>query len=533
MNSDPSGDYTGTPFFKPGGSFRLKPKQQQLLLIIAVAAVPVIIFFHFLKWKTAEIYGDDLHMYFTHEGLTSLWDKLNMPVFYGKFRPVHGVVTHLLIAIFKKHTGAYFLFNIGVQSLNTLLFAILVNLFLQSPFLSLLLGLLIGLSRFAFFNVTQFFNGGSLEGLALTFFLIALFFIIRVLLLHNRTVSLKQRDLIWAFVAANLSLYTHERYIVLIPFMILLILLYPGLRVFSVKQKVIFSLIGIASIALNVALKKYIFGMPFLVGTGGVNISLSFSSIWTYFTEGFLSIFQVNYGPEYLIGIKFTALPVFDKILVWALLGSFATILVLYINRIRKAFLLKQKEEIAVFTIFLSLGVLFFIFLIPAIITIRLEQRWLQASFAVFILMIGLAWSRIPVKNRNARTWVIAAFVLAFSIVNFSYLNNGDKYMYLVNAGNIAGSFKQAINNGTIPASAGKLYIREDEDSKVVINWAIQGGLFFKFYQDKPKEVVFIDSSFKLDAAQPLDTLKDRVLNFNGAVTDITNRYVQMRKTVN
>jgi hypothetical protein len=516
-------------FFKSPEFNPLQPKQQRYLLIASVVAVPVIIFLFFYKWKTYQIYGDDLHMYFTHQGFTSLADKLNMPVFYGKYRPVQGIVSHILMEVFKRHVGAYFLFNVAVQSLNTLFFAMLLNLFLRSPFLSLLFSLVFGLSRFAFFSITQVLSGGPLEGLAMTFFLLALFFMIRALL-QNRTVSQKQRDIICAFVAANLSFYTHERYIVFIPFMLLLILFYPGLRSFSIKQKGLFCFIGIASIILNICIKKYAFGMPFLVGTGGANISLSFSSILNYFTEGFLSIFQVNYGPEYLIGIKFTALPGFDKILVILLLGSFVTILVLYLVRIKKAFALKQKEELALFTIFLSLGVLFFLFLAPAIITIRLEQRWLQASFCIFILMTGLAWSRIPVKNMTARYGAVALFVLVFSLVNFSYLKNGDKYIYLTSASDIANSFKQAINNGTIPVSVDKLYIWEkqrDEGSELALHWSLQGGQFFNFYQNKFKELAFIDPTYKFDSTKKLDTFHERVLYYNNAVTDVTSDYLR------
>ncbi len=516
-------------FFKPG---QLQPKQQRSLLILGVAAVPIIIFIYFLRWKTDVIYGDDLHMYITHEGLSSLSEELNMPTLYGKYRPVHGFVSHVLIEVFNKHTSGYFLFNIGIQSLNTLLFAMLVNLFLRSPFLSLLLSLLIGLSRFAFFNITQLLNGGALEGLAMTFFLASLFFMTRILLLQDKAVFQKQRDIIWAFVFANLGMYTHERYIVFIPFMILLILLYPGLRSFSIKQKAIFSLIGIASFVLNIALKKYVYTIPFLAGTGGVNISLSFSSIFTFLTEGLLSICQINYGPVLFTGVKFTGLPVFDKILVFLLLGSFVTILVLYAGRVRKAFALKQKEEIAFFTVFLTLGVLFFLCLIPAVITIRLEQRWLQASFSVLILMIGLAISRIRVKNTATMNWALSLFVLVFLWVNFSYLKNGYRDIYFSGASRIARSFKQAIDNGVIQPQPSKLYIWEkqkDEGREVAVTWALEGGLFFKFYQNKNKEVVFIDPTYKFDSTKTLDTLNARILYFSNTVTDITSDYLRSR----
>jgi peptidoglycan/LPS O-acetylase OafA/YrhL len=514
------------------GQVTLQAKQQRRLLITCMLVVPIIIFVYFLKFKTYVIYGDDLHSYINHERLTTLWQKLNLPVFYDKYRPVQGVVQHLLIEIFNKHTGGYFLFNIAIQTVNTFMFAMLVNLFLRSPFLSLLLSLLVGLSRFSFYNVTQLLNGGPLEGLAMTFFLVSLFFIIRVLVQQDRTVIQKQRDIICFFIFANLDMYTHERYIMLIPFAILLILFYPGLRFFSLKQKAILSFIGIASIVLNIVIKKYGFSLPFLYGTGGQTISPSFSSIFTFLTEGLLSICQVNYGPEYLIGIKFTALPGFDKLLVLLLLGCFVTIFVLYIRNVWKAFALKQKEEIAFFTIFLSLGVLFFLFLAPAVVNIRLEQRWLQASFSIFILMIGLALSRIPVKNVMYRNWALLLFVLAFIKVEFSYLKNGHQHIYLTTASNISNSFKQAIDNGVIKPESSRLYIwdkKRDEGSEVS-NWALQNGFFFKLYQNKNKEIVFIDPTYKFDSTKTLDTINERIIYLKNTVTDVTSDYFRSPK---
>lgn len=511
----------------------LQPKQRRLLLLAFVVAVPIIVFLYFLKWKTYVIYGDDLHSYINHERFNTLWQKLNMPVFYSKYRPVHGLVSHTLIEIFHKHTGGYFLFNISIQTLNAFLFAMLVNLFLKSPFLSLLLGLLIGLSRFAFFNVTQLLNGGALEGLAMTFFLLMLFFVTRVLLQQDRTASQKQRDMIWVLVFANLGLYTHERYIMLIPFVLLLILLHPGMRFFSVKQKAVFSLIGIASVFLNVAIKKYVFSLSFMSGTGGRPIDLSFSSMFGFLTEGVLSIFQVNYGPEYLIGIKFTALPVFDKILVFLLLASFITILFKYLKKVYKAFLLKQKEEIAFFTIFLSLGVLFFLFLAPAIITIRLEQRWLQASFSIFILMIGLAISRIPFKKIAFKYWALLLFVLVFLKVDYSYLKNGYRNIYLTGASDIANTFKVALDKGVIQTQPSKLYFWEkqkNEGKEEAITWSLESGMFFEFYQNKFKELAYITPDYKFDSTKVLDTINERVLHFNNTVTDVTREYLKSPK---
>ncbi|WP_431211975.1 hypothetical protein ACQ86N_40365 [Puia sp. P3] len=143
-----------------------KPSSFVLLIVV----IPLIVYFFFVQWQPTTIYGDDLIVYMKHSGLHGFAEKMSLPTTMGKYRPVHGLVLNVLIAAFQKNLAGYFLFNIGIQVLNTFLFAMVVNLFVSSAFYSLFISLTVGLSRFALYNVTQLFYGGPMEGVAMSFF---------------------------------------------------------------------------------------------------------------------------------------------------------------------------------------------------------------------------------------------------------------------------------------------------------------------------------------------------------------------------
>src|SRR5439155_24250209 len=108
------------------------------------------------------------------------------------------------------------------------------------------------------------------------FFLLSVYYLTKVLVKNGLLASQIQKSIVLSIVFANLSMYTHERYIVLFPFIFLTVLLFPNLKTLSLKQKISLGLAAVASLALNIIIKKYVYTMPFFMGTGGTNISFSF-----------------------------------------------------------------------------------------------------------------------------------------------------------------------------------------------------------------------------------------------------------------
>jgi hypothetical protein len=343
-------------------------------------------------------YGDDLFTYKYYTGLKTFSEKVNMGVVGEKYRPVQGISLQLIIDSFNKNPDGYYWFNVIIQSINTFIFACLLNLYLRTPVLSILFGLLLGLSRFALFNITQLTNGGALEGLALTFFLGCLYYVVKQIK-SNGDKTLSPGNMFFAILFANLSLYTHERYIVLLPFLLLVLIATATFKKVKQKRSGLITALIIGSILLNVFVKKYVFGMSYFVGTGGVHIDFSFNTAFSFLKDAVLSIFLFNTGPEYLVGISFSSLSSFYKLLT---VLTWLFVVFLLIRFFRKELVHQTQQQKLIsrgITDLLLLGILFFLLLAPAIVTFRLEHRWLQASFSVLVLIIVMLLSSFRFNN--------------------------------------------------------------------------------------------------------------------------------------
>ena len=438
--------------------------------------------------------------------------------------------------LFYKNLESYYLFNVVIQSVNTCLVAMLVNLFLRSPLLSLLTSLLYGLSRFSFFIVAQLFNGGILEGLAMTFFLLSLFFALKTIVEKDNTYIQVIRALAWSLVFANLSMYTHERYIVLFPFLMIVIFFFPRQHKLLGKKKIYFAAAAILSMLVNAGIKKYAYGMPFFVGTGGTNISFSFATAFSFLTDAVLSIFQLNSGPEYLIGIPFRSLKGFNLVLVLFVAASLVSILVAYLFHIRKVFANRHEDKKSAFYVFLLLGILFALCLAPAIVTIRLEQRWLQASFSVFIIMIIIAFNALPFRKEGIKYALLCTLLALTLWGNYNYLSQGVDNLYMKEAERTAALFVKGLNTKVIHPAGNRLYLWEkqrDVNAENGATWALGEGYIFNFYSVETKQIIFVDSIYHQTASGVVSSFpafnKDRaqILYVRHDLVDITELYLK------
>lgn len=515
--------------------------------VLSFLLLGIIIFCYFYKWRTVTFYGDDLASFISFSELKTLPEKINQSITMGKFRPVYGVAYASFIKLFQTNTLYYYLLNILIQTLNTFLLARILFLLFGSYWQAILFSLFYGISRFTYFNICQLLNGGVLEGLAITFFLLSLFSIIKGLINNDALPSDRYKAIMWSIVYANLSLYTHERYIILLPFIVFVVLLYPTLRTLSIKQKAIICIAAFACVVANVAIKKYVFNVPFFVGTGGTNVDFSFAQAFSFFIDGILSILQINAGPEYLVGIPFGALPIPGKILVLvtalSLLGlagyfivrSIKATIILFISRVVDESVLKQKPDMPTYATlsFFLFGLLLMV-LVPSVITIRLEQRWLQASFIVFIIILAIVLNNIRLQNNTLKTALTIAFALIFLWNDYYYLSEGMHNLYLTSAHDLASQFKEAIDKQAIREQTTTLYIHEnqrDVNSENAMIWTLGGGSIFRIYQHHSKNIVFVDSVYERSHSATDTTFlhfnpgKDQLVLIKNGVTDITAEY--------
>ncbi len=511
-------------------------RNKKILFSLCVMAVPIIIYFFFLQWKTNTVYGDDLYVFRDLLKNSSISKIINSTATNGKFRPVAAFSLKFIFELFHKNLNGYYLFNVLIQTLNTYLVALLLNLFLRSHFASLSFSLIYGLSRFSLYDFVDIFNGGALEGLAMLFFILSVYFILTGLVRTSEPTRRLQKAFLLSVLFANLAMYTHERYIVLFPFIVVVLFFSPGLHPLPLKHKFSLSLLACLSIVLNIVLKKFAYSMPFFVGTGGTNISFSLTSAASFFADGVLSIFKMNSGPSYLTGVPFISLQGINLfITLLAIFGS-VEILLLFLMRIPKVFAQKDEVQKSNYYTAFFLAVLFTFCLIPVVVTIRLEQRWLQASFSIFLLVLVIAFNSLQFRNIYVKNAFFSLYILVFLWSDYNYLNQGAELLYMKDAERTAAIFGNAVKTGTIRPGTANLFIWEkhrDINAETGLSWTLADGYFFDFYQNKGKTLIFIDSqSLHTNdiSNNPLGRFSansTQVLYVNERVTDITTDYLK------
>ncbi|RYY56470.1 MAG: hypothetical protein EOO09_06360 [Chitinophagaceae bacterium] len=495
---------------------------------------PVLVYLYFLNWKTGTIYGDDLLIYHDYQALNGTLEKINLPNLSHKYRPVHGLNIHWMISLFGRHLHAYYIFNVLVQSACVFATAWTVRLITKSALLAVLAGLLVGFSRFSFFSMTQLMNGGALEGMGFLFALLTTASLVRALQepVHPGPGPLKNFWLSLLF--ANLAMYTHERYLVLFPVIALAALLSPVLRGNGWKGRGLIASAAVISILLNVAIKIFIIRIPFMVGTSGTEISVSSASILQFLKEALLSVFNINEGPQHLAGIDFSQARMVVKAAAILFVLSAVFILVAYLLRVDRAY---REDESAVknrFAIFLCLSCIFGATLLPAVVTIRLEHRWLVAPMAISVMMAVLAITDLPLRT-NQRNLVVFGYLLVGAFVNHNYLYKGAQNIYLVHSEKLASRFETALAADQIRPETKKIYLWEqkrDPNVESGVNWVLGGGYLFTYLED-PKTFVFEDSVIHhtgdslSGVAHRFDPQYEQLILMRDSLVDITPLFLQ------
>ncbi|MCW3124255.1 MAG: hypothetical protein JWQ38_3747 [Flavipsychrobacter sp.] len=495
-----------------------------LMPVVAFA----ILYFYFLPFETKTIYGDDLAFYREHFTLNSISDWVNCIKADQKLRPVTGLLDRVLISLFDKDMHKYYVFNIAIQAIITTVFALIIDLLLSWPLFAFFISMLIGTSRFAFYNVSQIYWGGPMEGLAMIFFLWMLYLLTKAFVRTGNTNGQNARLMLCATMIGNFAMYTHERYIVLFPFIMLVALLYPFVNQLTTKLKTIVCSASVLSMAANFLIKKYIYGFQFFVGTGGQHMKFSLATISHFLSDGLLSLIQVNTGGEMLVGNSFAISEGIFQVIAIALVLYMAVVFIAYTAAARKN-VRRGADQYSLLYMILFLAILMLLNMLPAVATVRLEQRWLQAPFSVLILMLVVAFCDIRTYSATIRNVSFSVFVLLFILSDHNYLYKGAHKIYMYKAGRTAGSLRKAMLNGTIEADSTDIILIEDW--WLYTEWVMQKGYLFNYYQGTTKRVRFFNDLYLHDNGDRLpisDVFSGtaQVLRVSeDTVTDVTDKY--------
>lgn len=463
---------------------------QLLMLFFPLFAI---ICLWYSPWQTQVIYGDDLGTFQAYRFQT----ELEMIRESQKYRPVNTWLIRFLIATLGKHVSWHFYFNAAMQAVYTLVFIRLANLLVKNKIICIAAGSLVALSRFNFYNLTQLYNGGAMEVPALIFLTGSIIYWLKATLNNdngtNDNGTSGFRYMLLAILLANLSIYTHERYLVLLPFL-LVSLVVPHFVLLSNTQKSISGSLIILSAVANFFIKQVILHISFFVGTGHTNISFDPTRSLQYFGNAVADLFQFNSGPDYLSGLPYAHLDVFYQIL--PIITSAIVIFTIGSLLLKSSTHTNLDHKRKTAYIIIALLLLALLSLGPAVATIRLEQRWLQASFA--LLMVVLAAGAAELVNKRPRLEAVVFVFVAISLLcEGHYLDAGVRNMYISNSVHKAVIYKKAIDNNTIQANSKRLYIldvKNDTNSQNETRWVLQDSAFFDYYSTGSKQISFIDS---------------------------------------
>ena len=374
------------------------------------------------------LYMDDLYLFsfFREQDFFTFSFPIGNAV---RFRPVYWALSYIEMVFVGNDPNRYWYFNVALNGLLAcFLFYFswvvskgkkLIPLFLSVVFLS---------AHFAYYQIAQAL--GILETLALGFSLLTLYFLYQELNEEKHFL----RNLVFSHLFFFLLIFTHERYIALLP-LFYVPLLFRGKSgdrkqaTGTAKQEagkaggkssllpsLIPFLLPLMQAFLFYAIRKFAIGSFVPKGTGGTEVSESFKlgeALQNAFAEVYY-IFGFQKGPEHLNGIPWEKVSPDMRKLVYASIAvlAFTVMLCLIFALVRifktekstKGSAGREQKRVKLDRLrsFIGNNILFLLFVALCIgsssVTIRVEMRWVYVSFAASLLYFSylLGVSRLP-----------------------------------------------------------------------------------------------------------------------------------------
>jgi hypothetical protein len=438
--------------------------------LLVLAAVVAVWFrgFRFDTWM-----GDDLYLWSSLSGHPSFHD-LFLTATGGKYRPVATGVQWLLFQTVGSDFPAWTVANAGLELVTAaLVFFLVVRLAAGDLLIAFVAGLLFITSRFSYYNVLQAM--GTMEAVALLLLVVVL----HAALSYTRTSSRR-----WGVALAGLYLLvslTHERYLALFPFLVLLVVFQH--RASWRARGLLVALLCVPPL-LNVFLKKVVLATSFMMGTGGQAIGLDPVLIAKFLVKGVANMVWFNWGPDYLSGITMSETSLQARVAVAVIVVTVAVCVVAMVVRVvRLPARAERREEARGFVLW---AVLVVSLLLMASITIRQEYRWLYAPFVVCLAYFCYQYARLPWRRTIRYAVLVALCVVVVGADLYYRQHEGGVFFFY--GEQIANSARDATVGVYGDGMAGKtVYVEEARD----VDWILGHDLFLAPYlgSDAPRVV--------------------------------------------
>lgn len=459
---------------------------------ILVAIFATIVTWRYRPWMPSVFFGDDLANYvsFLDGNFASTPFQALTDVYSQKYRPVFALAIGGLFKLFGQQISLYLAANVLIHALSALLiFAIAFKLSRGNILVSFMSATLAATSRFALYQVTQV--TGLLEGMGLLIFLAMIYCLIQFVQGDESAQARSLFHLHCSICFELLLVHTHERYIVVVPWIAILLLLTRNFNLLSTAHRKLAIFFAIIPVIITTLYKKIVLHSAFFIGTGGTPIQIDYNGAKHRLIEGILSLFGFNYGPEYLVGRSIASNPnTFGWQMALLFTVGWITILVLA-GRCMWRGTQNCKVQLSLLFPFM-LCILIVLLLLPPVMTIRMEQRWLLQPFLI-LLMIA-AWSAGTINSRTKQLGALVFTTLAIAaFFADSYITKSFSNIFFVYSSNIASVIKRDVIEST-PSSKESLIFVAGND---VCDWVLIHGEFFRIYGGHKRAIKCIESIYQ------------------------------------
>lgn len=465
--------------------------------------------------------GDDLLAWKTITQDKTFWEAVFLDTSANKYRPLLNLVQYILYNLFnldhRMFTGVNLLFNFIVISV---LFKLILKM-TSNNIIALLVSVIFLTSRFGYYNIVQVF--GIMELMCLFLLLMTIyhgFFFYK----YN-----KIKYMYFVLIYNLMILFIHERFIVLFPFILLVIYFKEDL---NKKTKSLLYILAVMPVIINFSIKSFVFNIRFFEGTGYTGIDFNIWRIIKFFLSSLLNIFGINTGPEHIIGIPYKMSP---SALQTTSIGILLVLIIIFIMYAMKLKYMSKYVRIKQLKVFIVFLILLCSLLLVSSVTIYVELRWLYAPFLVLLIYTTYIIAETDVKMKYKYLIVTMLFLLSIT-------NNIQFKQYLPN---VYYYFSQQISddlyNQTIKEYGNSLknyeiYIEKAYD----IQWPLLDSLFFQAYlNDKSFKVNYVDNVndiimgdfnankliFKYKDKKMLNVTKEVIYSQEASNVDMKKRY--------
>lgn len=262
---------------------------------------------------------------------------------------------------------------------------------------------LFSVSRFAYYAIGQYF--GVMESISLINGVLVFYFAYKYLI-SNIEQADRYFNLMLLF--EILTIFSHERYLMLMFFLYAAVFLKYRLSKKSLLQSLYISI----SFAAIMLFRFFYLGNRAMQGTGGSTLTLNISQVISFFKNGMTMIVGLPAGEAYLSGVYVEEVHGLYLLIPWISVVLLAIgILIYYVQRREQ-----RLECVKITSLFISFIICS---LLAGCITVRLELRWLYLPYTCYLLFIIYLLSKIKLHVKIQYVFICYLLFSSFFIEGF------------------------------------------------------------------------------------------------------------------